>query len=105
MQYSEVFVNILYFSGFFSILIGSFLALAQTEIKRFLAYSSIVHTGFILIGLSTMSFEGLKSSLLYMVVYIFTLLGFLICLIIFQSQIVQKTLDKYIVRVKNINFF
>jgi len=105
MQFNEVFVNILYFSGFFSILVGSFLALSQTEIKRFLAYSSIVHTGFILIGLSTMTFNGFKSSLLYMVMYIFTLMGFLLCLIVFKSQLVQNVFNKGVLKIKNINFF
>ena len=105
MQYIEVYSNILYLSGFFSILIGSFLALSQTEIKRFLAYSSIVHTGFILIGISTMSFDGFKSSLLYMIIYIITLMGFMLCLIIYKSQIVQNIFNKSILKIKNTNFF
>lgn len=102
MQFTEVFVNILNLSGFLSIIIGSFLALSQTEIKRFLAYSSIVHTGFILIGLSTMSFDGFKSSVLYMIIYIFVLLGFLICFMLLESQKVQRISNRLVLKVSNI---
>lgn len=105
MQYSQVFITVLYLSAFFSIVIGSLLALVQTEIKRFLAYSSIVHTGFILIGLSAMSLEGFKSSILYTVVYIFTLLCFLVVLMMSPAQVVQNRSNSFIVNFRAIKYF
>ena len=70
MQFTQIFTIVIYLSAIFSIFVGSLLALAQVEVKRFLAYSSIVHTGFILLGLSSMTFDGFKSSILYTGVYI-----------------------------------
>jgi NADH-quinone oxidoreductase subunit N len=90
MEASEFFMSLLYFAGCFSVIFGSILALTQFELKRFLAYSSIVHTGFILIGLSTMTIEGFKSAILYTVVYIFTLLCFFLLLFMFPVQSVQN---------------
>ena len=56
-----------------TMLVGSVLAVTQTDIKRMLAYSSITHTGFILTGLialgSTGSGDGLSATLFYLFVY------------------------------------
>jgi NADH-quinone oxidoreductase subunit N len=52
--------------------IGNFIALAQKNIKRLLAYSSIAHAGYILIGVASGSEFGLASVVLYLVVYLLT---------------------------------
>jgi NADH-quinone oxidoreductase subunit N len=70
------FSTIFYLFGIFSVIYGSFYSLTQYEIKKFLAYSSIVHTGFILLSLSLMNGEGLKIAYYYLIVYLFTLLTF-----------------------------
>ncbi|MGQ0631309.1 MAG: NADH-quinone oxidoreductase subunit NuoN [Sporichthyaceae bacterium] len=48
---------------------GSIVALVQTDIKRMLAYSSIAHAGFILVGLVATNQEGLSSTLFYLLTY------------------------------------
>lgn len=48
---------------------GAVLAIAQTDIKRMLAYSAVAQTGFVLIGLSTGTQDGLTSTLFYLTVY------------------------------------
>lgn len=55
-----------------SITFGNFSALWQNDAKRLLAYSTIAHTGFMLIGLVTISELGLKSVVFYLVVSMFT---------------------------------
>lgn len=55
--------------------VGSVLAVTQSDMKRMLAYSSIAHSGFILIAVDTASDKGLSSALLYLFVYGFTTLG------------------------------
>ena len=55
--------------------VGSVLAVTQSDMKRMLAYSSIAHSGFILIAVDTASDQGLSSALLYLFVYGFTTLG------------------------------
>ena len=65
----QFFTYIFYFCSLFSIIIGSFVALQQKKIKRLLAYSSISHIGFILIGFTVNSYQSLQSILFYLVVY------------------------------------
>ena len=95
-------VNILYgpFSGAFeswqqiiifvsiaSMSLGSFVAIRQTNIKRLLAYSSISHMGFALIGLiSPLSQLGVQALLIYMLIYIVTNLGVFACIISLEKN-------------------
>ena len=58
-----------------SVAVGALGAIAQTNIKRMLAYSSIGHVGFLLIGLTAGSALGHQSVLLYLAIYIFMSLG------------------------------
>jgi NADH-quinone oxidoreductase subunit N len=55
-----------------SMTIGNFIALAQKNIKRLLAFSSIAHAGYMLIGIAAASELGLSSLVLYILVYLFT---------------------------------
>ena len=58
-----------------TLIVGSVLALAQTDVKRLLAYSSINHAGFILIALSQSSAKGTSAALFYLLAYSFMVLG------------------------------
>jgi NADH-quinone oxidoreductase subunit N len=58
-----------------TMLVGSIIAITQTDIKRMLAYSSIAQAGFILIGVLAVSPAGLASSLFYLIAYAFTTIG------------------------------
>lgn len=51
---------------------GAVLAVTQTDVKRMLAYSSIAHTGFLLLGVIAVNREGLSSTLFYLAAYGFT---------------------------------
>ena len=51
-------------------IIGSLAALSQNKMKRLLAYSSIGHVGYMLVGLSCGTIEGLQGLLIYLVIYI-----------------------------------
>ncbi len=58
-----------------SMVIGSFAAIAQTNIKRLMAYSSIGHIGYALVGLSAGTEEGVRGVLIYMAIYLFMNVG------------------------------
>lgn len=58
-----------------TLLVGSVLAIVQEDIKRVLAYSSISHAGFVLIGLQAANDKGLAGSLYYLLTYAFMVLG------------------------------
>ena len=58
-----------------SVVGGAVLAIAQTDIKRMLAYSSISHAGFVLMGLTAAGETGISAALFYLVAYAFTVIG------------------------------
>ena len=55
--------------------VGSIVALSQPDMKRMLAYSSIAHAGFLLLGVAAISRSGLSASLFYLAAYAFATLG------------------------------
>ena len=58
-----------------TMIVGSVVAITQTDVKRMLAYSSIAHAGFLLIGLLAIDQAGVSSTLFYLVAYGFTTVG------------------------------
>jgi NADH-quinone oxidoreductase subunit N len=58
-----------------SMVLGAVAAIAQTNIKRLMAYSSIGHVGYALIGLAVASPSGIRGVLVYMAIYLFMNLG------------------------------
>lgn len=58
-----------------SILVGAIAAVVQTDIKRMLAYSSINHAGYVLIGLAAATAAGVAASLFYLFTYTFMIVG------------------------------
>jgi NADH-quinone oxidoreductase subunit N len=55
--------------------VGSFLAIVQTDVKRMLAYSSINHAGFVLVGVQAASDRGVAGALFYLLAYTFMVVG------------------------------
>jgi NADH-quinone oxidoreductase subunit N len=64
-----------------SMLLGSLAAIGQTSIKRLMAYSSIGHMGYALVGLAVNTPAGIQGVLIYMVTYIFMSAGVFACII------------------------
>lgn len=64
--------NVVLICAVLSIVYGAIGALNQTKIKRLLAYSSIGHIGFILLGVAIGSFESIQAGLIYLIVYVIT---------------------------------
>ncbi len=58
-----------------SILLGNFVALAQTNVRRLLAYSAVAHAGYTLLGLIAGGRDGFSATLFYTTLYAVTLLG------------------------------
>ena len=101
----------LYFQGFYglfphwqsmvivcsiaSMVVGLLGALYQTKIKRLLAYSAISHVGYMLIGVSVGTPEGIQSLLLYSTLYMVSILGVFAILLSLKQHRYQVTF-KYI---------
>jgi NADH-quinone oxidoreductase subunit N len=58
-----------------SIVVGNLVALAQSNVRRLLAYSAVAHAGYTLLGLVAGGSEGFSATLFYITVYGFTLVG------------------------------
>jgi len=67
--------NILILLSILSMVTGNIIALAQTNIKRMLAYSTIAHVGYLMLGILTGTQEGYAASMFYVVVYTLMTLG------------------------------
>ena len=66
---------IIYGLAVLSLVLGSFVALRQRDVKRMLAYSSINHAGFILLGVVADTARGASASLYYLFAYMFMVIG------------------------------
>ena len=58
-----------------SMFLGAVAAIGQKDIKRLMAYSSIAHMGYALVGLSAATAQGVQATLLYMAIYVTMNLG------------------------------
>ncbi len=75
--------------------IGNFAALPQRNVKRLLAYSSIAHGGYLLMGAVLLTPEGLQAVLFYLVVYLFMNLGAFFVVILIADEVGSETIDGY----------
>jgi NADH-quinone oxidoreductase subunit N len=73
--------QIVVFVAIASMALGSFAAIGQRNIKRLMAYSSIGHMGFALIGLAAGTPEGVQGVLIYMAIYVAMTLGTFACIL------------------------
>ncbi|MDB9312142.1 NAD(P)H-quinone oxidoreductase subunit N [Spirulina sp. CS-785/01] len=69
-----------------SMVLGNAVALAQTSMKRLLAYSSIAQAGFVMIGIVAGTNAGYSSMIFYLLVYLFMNLGAFTCVILFTLR-------------------
>jgi len=73
--------QIIVFVSVASMLLGSFAAIGQNNIKRLMAYSSIGHMGFALVGVAAGSVDGVKGVLVYLAIYVIMNAGVFCCIL------------------------
>ena len=78
--------QIIWFIALASMLLGGLAAIGQTNIKRLMAYSSIGHMGFALVGLAAGNETGTQGVLLYLTVYLFMNVGTFACILSMRRQ-------------------
>jgi len=90
------YTTILMFLAVLSMAVGNIAAIAQRNIKRMLAYSTIGHIGFILLGLIAGSNDGYAGILIYMTIYLFMTMGvFAIIIMMRRDEIQGELLDDF----------
>ncbi len=75
--------------------LGNFAALRQTNVKRLLAYSSIAHAGYLLMGFVVLSDNGLAAMLFYLAVYYLMTLGAFVVLLMVLNNSGSEELDGF----------
>lgn len=75
--------------------LGNLSALWQDNLKRMLAYSSIAHAGYILLGLAVLSNQGLTAVLFYFIIYLFMNLGAFLVVMIIANEINSEDINDY----------
>lgn len=106
-NYIDFFFPLLFISSLFSIILGSFSSFYQINLKRLMAYSSISHSGFILLCLSSFSYNGVFAFYNYIFIYFLLILNFFLLLIhirfhFFYLEIVNLNFLVYFFRMNSV---
>ena len=75
--------------------LGNVTALLQTNLKRLLAYSSIAHAGYIMMGAVVLSGEGIQAMVAYVVIYLFMNLGAFLVVIVVHNAVGSFDIKDY----------
>jgi len=75
--------------------LGNFAALSQQNLKRLLAYSSIAHAGYVLMGFVVLSNDGLRAMLFYLVAYYLMNIGAFLVVMIVANSTGREDVDGY----------
>ncbi len=94
-QYQSTWVVLLAILAILSMVAGNLIAMAQVSFKRMLAYSSIAHVGYILIGLIAGGEAGLSAMVFYVMVYGFMNLGAFAGAILFSNETGSDRIEDY----------
>ena len=78
--------QIVVFVSIASMVLGSFAAIGQRNIKRLMAYSSIGHMGYALVGLAAGTEQGVRGVLVYLAIYVAMTLGTFACILSMRRQ-------------------
>jgi NADH-quinone oxidoreductase subunit N len=91
----NVWYNILFILSVATMVIGNLFALRQTQIKRFLAFSSIAQIGFILVAISGASDTGAASTIFFILVYLFSNLAAFGVVSLISNATGKENIDDY----------
>lgn len=95
LPFSQRWQPILMMLSMLTMTTGNLLAIAQTNVKRLLAYSSIAQAGYIMMGLASFNEIGLVGVLIYLVAYAFTNLGAFAVVIAASNALGNDELQSY----------
>ncbi|MBC7889156.1 MAG: NADH-quinone oxidoreductase subunit N [Ferruginibacter sp.] len=90
-----VWYNMVMILSIATMVVGNLFALRQQNIKRFLAYSSIAQVGFILVGISSNSIEGISSVVYFVLIYTFSNLAAFGVAGVISQQTGKERIDDY----------
>src|SRR5205085_12243710 len=81
--------------AFITMTVGNLVAIVQTNIKRLMAYSSITHVGYMLMGLAAANTDGSSAVMFYLLAYTFTNLGAFIVIAVMATYAPDDDISGY----------
>ncbi len=87
---------IMCFLAMITMTVGNIVAVWQNNVKRMLAYSSIAHAGYLLMGVTVMTTDGIMAVLVYLIFYLLMNLGAFYIVMLFANKINSEELDDYV---------
>ena len=84
--------HLIWIASVMSMIWGALGGLVEVRLKRFMAYSSINQMGFLLIGLLCGTFEGIRSSLIFLIIYVITNIGFFLLFLTTRDEKTNRSL-------------
>ena len=84
-----------------SLVVATFNTFKQYKIKRFLIFSSMTHIGYILLGITTGTIEGIQSIVVYFIIYIVSILNIWSIYIYFNNKIKYLSDLSYVYKYNN----
>jgi len=91
----ETWVKVLMLLSAITMTVGNLFAIRQTNIKRFLAFSSITQAGFILIGVASASAQSMASVIYFILIYIFSNIGAFTVVSLISQRTGKEEIDDY----------
>jgi len=92
---SDIWYDVLAISAVITMTVGNLFALRQTNMKRFLAFSSIAQVAYLLIGISGSSDLGMSSSIYFVLIYVFSNLGAFAVVAYISSHTGKESIEDY----------
>ena len=92
---SEFFMPLMYLLSIIAIIYTSFVALAQTDIKKLIAYSSVAHMGFVTLGIFTMTQQGIEGSIFQMISHGLVSAALFLCVGVIYERHHTRLINKY----------
>lgn len=86
---------IVYAIAVLTLFVGSVVAIMQTDVKRMLAYSSISHAGYVLVGVQAATADGTAAALFYLGAYAFMVIGSFAVVTVMGASGAGSSLDDY----------
>ncbi len=91
----EKWIHILVLLSAITMTVGNFFAIRQSNIKRFLAFSSITQAGYILIGVASSTAVGMASVIYFLIIYVFSNVGAFTAVSVISEQTGKEDIDDY----------
>jgi len=92
---TEYFTPLIYTLSIIAIIYTSLVALAQEDMKKLIAYSSVAHMGFVTIGIFTLTHQGVQGAVVQMISHGFVSGALFLCVGVIYDRIHTRDIDRY----------